>query len=261
VRYPNQLHLNTTLGTTYFFLNTRVSPFDDVRVRRAVNIAFDREAFARMLGRAFAPTCQILPPNFPGYRPTCLYAPGGVPRLDAARRLVRSSGTAGAPVAVSVPNPIPEQARYMVSVLNLLGYRARLETADPDAHFTKVLDSRERAQTGYFGWIAGFPSVADFIPPLFSCAAFVPASPDQNTNPSGFCDRLLDARMDRAIAAQVQDPAAATTLWQEVERALLAQAPVVPAYNRSNVDFVSKRVGNYQYNPQWGVLLDQLWVK
>jgi uncharacterized protein (DUF2164 family) len=31
--------------------------------------------------------------------------------------------------------------------------------------------------------------------------------------------------------------------------------------NRRNVDFVSKRVGNYQYNPKWGVLLDQLWVK
>jgi hypothetical protein len=29
----------------------------------------------------------------------------------------------------------------------------------------------------------------------------------------------------------------------------------------SDVVFVSKRVGNYQHNPQAGVLLDQLWVK
>ena len=261
VRYPSQLHLSTTLATTYFFLNTRVSPFDDVRVRRAVNIAFDREAFARMLGRAFAPTCQILPPNLPGYRPTCPYAPGGVPRLDTARRLVRSSGTAGASVTVWVPSPIAEQGRYMVSVLDLLGYRARLRAVELDTHFTKVLDSRVRAQTGYFGWIAGFPSAADFIPPQFSCAAYLPASPDGNTNISGLCDRSIDALMDRAAATQVQDPAAATARWQEVEEALLAQAPVVPAYNESSVDFVSKRVGNYQYNPQWGVLLDQLWVK
>jgi peptide/nickel transport system substrate-binding protein len=261
VRSPNQLRLNTTLSTNYFFLNTRVSPFDDVRVRRAVNLAFDRESFARMLGRAFAPTCQILPPNLPGYRPTCPYAPGGVPRLDTARRLVRSSGTAGALVTVWVPSPIAEQGRYMVSLLDLLGYRGRLEAVDPDIHFAKVLDSGARVQTGYFGWIAGFPSAADFIPPQFSCAAFVPASPDQSTNPSEFCDRSIDVQMDRAAAAQVQDPAAATTLWQQVEQALLAQAPVVPAYNRRNVDFVSKRVGNYQYNPQWGVLLNQLWVK
>lgn len=67
--------------------------------------------------------------------------------------------------------------------------------------------------------------------------------------------------MSRAAAVQVEDPAAATALWQQVEQALLAHAPVVPTHNRRNVDFVSKRIGNYQYNPQWGLLLEQAWVK
>ena len=102
---------------------------------------------------------------------------------------------------------------------------------------------------------------ANFLPAVLSCAAFVPASPGENANVSGFCDPAIDEQMDSAATAQVQDPAAATTLWREVEQSLLAQAPVVPIYNPSNVDVVSKRVGNYQYNPQWGVLLDQLWVK
>jgi hypothetical protein len=31
--------------------------------------------------------------------------------------------------------------------------------------------------------------------------------------------------------------------------------------NLMTVVFVSKRVGNYQFHPQWGLLLDQLWVK
>ena len=259
-RHPSQLHMSTAFSTSYYFLNTRVPPFDDVRVRRAVNSAFDREAFVRLLGRAFAPTCQILPPNFPGYRSTCPLS-GGVTGLDSARRLVRSSGTAGARVTVWVPSPIAEQGRYMVSVLDSLGYRARIESVDFGAYFDKVLDSRVRAQTGYYSWNAGFPSAADFIPPQFSCAAFVRASPQQNSNLSEFCDRSIDAQMKRAAAVQVQDPAAATALWQQVEQALLAQAPVVPTYNQRIVDFVSKRVGNYQYNPQWGVLLDQLWVK
>ena len=149
----------------------------------------------------------------------------------------------------------------MVSILDSLGYRARLEAVDPSTYFNRVLDSRVRAQTGYYGWFAEYPSAANFIPPQFSCAAFVPASPQQSTNPSGFCDRSIDAQMARAAAVQAQDPAAATVLWQQVEQAILAQAPVVPTYNRRNVDFVSKRVGNYQYNPQWGLLLDQAWVK
>jgi hypothetical protein len=31
--------------------------------------------------------------------------------------------------------------------------------------------------------------------------------------------------------------------------------------NRRLTDFASERVGNFQYHPQWGVLLSQLWVK
>jgi len=41
VRHPSQLHMNTAASNTrYFFLNTRVPPFDDVRARRAVNYDF-----------------------------------------------------------------------------------------------------------------------------------------------------------------------------------------------------------------------------
>ena len=261
IRSPSRVRLNPTLSTQGYFLNTRVPPFDDARARRAVNIAFDREAFARTLGRAFAPTCQILPPNFPGYRAACPYALGGVQRLDVARRLVRDSGTAGTAVTVAMPDPIAHEAQYIASVLDSLGYRARIKSIRPDVYFTEISDSRSQTQLGYWGWVASYPSAADFIPPQYSCAAFVPASPGANTNASGFCDPSIDAKMNAAIAAQAQDPAQATTLWQQVEKALLAQAPFVPTYTRSNVDLIGERVGNYQYNPQWGVLLGQLWVK
>jgi YVTN family beta-propeller protein len=261
VRSPGQLRVNTALATFYFFLNTRVSPFDDVHVRRAVNSAFDREEFARLLGRGVAPTCQILPPNLPGYHPSCERLSVGLATLESARRIIKNRGAAGHPVTVWAPVPIAHEGRFMVSTLQSLGFRARLKTvANPDAYFATVSDSRRRAQAGWGGWASDVPSAAGFIPGLLSCSAFAPASPGQS-NLAQFCDRSIDSKIDEAISAQVEDPAAATTLWQEVERRLLAQAPVVPAYNRGNVDIVSKRVGNYQYNPQWGVLLDQLWVK
>jgi peptide/nickel transport system substrate-binding protein len=259
VRYPDRLHVNAPLGTTFFFLNTRVPPFDDVRARRAVNEAFDREAFVRLLGLGFAPACQILPPNFPGYRARCSVAARRATALDRARRLARASGTAGARVRVWVPARIAVQGRFFVSVLNSIGYRTRLvAVADPIVYYTKVVDSRVRAQAGYYTWVADYPSAADFIPPQLSCAAFRPAS-GQNGNMSEFCDPSIDAAIARAT--DEQDPAVATVRWQRIERSVLALAPVVPVYNRSHVDFVSERLGNYQYNPQWGLLLDQAWVK
>jgi peptide/nickel transport system substrate-binding protein len=264
-RYPSQLHMSVGASTSYFFLNTRVPPFDDVGVRRAVNYAFDRQAFAQLLGRAFAPTCQILPPNFPSYRRSCQYLPGGLAGLDRARRLVRNSGTSGATVTVLVPAPIAVQGRFMVSILDSLGFRARLKTiritSNLGPYFNRIMDSRLRVQTGYIGWNADFPSDVSFIHDLFACAAFVPGSPASNTDPSAFCNPSVDRQMARAAAVQAQDPPAAVALWQKVEREILAQAPMVPTYNGQVVDFVSKRVGNYEYHPQWGALLDQLWVR
>ena len=266
VRHPSQLHLNTAFNTLFYFLNTRVAPFDDVRVRRAVSLAFDPAAYAAEVGRASAPTRQILPPNFPGYKQSSISASGSAISLDRARALIRNAGAAGASVSVWVPAGIAEQGRYVASFLRSIGLRARVEAVPIvngrfDKYTATVADPRTRAQMGFNGWIADFPSAAGFIPPLLSCATFRPASPGESLNLAGFCDPSIDAEMAHATALQAQDPPAATLLWQQIERELLAQAPLLPTTNSRHLDFVANRVGNYQYNPQFGVLLSQLWVK
>jgi peptide/nickel transport system substrate-binding protein len=149
----------------------------------------------------------------------------------------------------------------MAAVLRSIGYRTRLHVV-PDAlkYFQTILDSGTRAQIG-FGWASDFPSESGFIQPLFSCAAFVPGNRDATTDPSGFCSRSIDRQIAHAVSVQAQDPRAAHALWRQIEREILAQAPMVPTYNHKNVDLLAKRVGNYQFHPQWGPLIDQLWVR
>jgi len=72
-RFPSSVRLEPTLGTEYFWLNTSRPPFDDVRVRRAVNYAVDRSIISRLSGGQMSPTQQILPPDLPGYRESSLY--------------------------------------------------------------------------------------------------------------------------------------------------------------------------------------------
>ena len=263
VRYPSRFHVTPELSTIYFFLSTRVPPFSDPRARRAVSIAWDRDALAKSVGLGWTPTCRILPRNYPGYRPGCPTGPGGVIALDRARRLVRTSGTEGTRVDVwLIDQAPPEIGPYVVSLLDSLGYRARLRAAGAVvSYFDKVADPKTRAQIGFGGWGLDFPSAEGFLRPLASCGAYVPTSPEATTNLAGFCDPSIDAQMDSALATQVQDPAEASAQWQHVEDAILAQGPIVPVFNRSYASLVSARVGNYQYNPQWGVLLSQLWVK
>src|SRR5262249_57069432 len=74
-RFAPQLHPFPRPAILYLFLNTRRPPFDDVRVRRAVAYAVDRRQVVQLLQGALLaqPSCQMLPPSFPGYRPYCPY--------------------------------------------------------------------------------------------------------------------------------------------------------------------------------------------
>jgi peptide/nickel transport system substrate-binding protein len=98
------------------------------------------------------------------------------------------------------------------------------------------------------------------IQPAYSCQAFVPDSTG-NGNLSEYCDRHLDELTARTLAAEGANSPAATELWAQADRFLTDQAITVPLVTPRVLDFVSNRVGDYQYSYQFGVLLDQLWVR
>jgi hypothetical protein len=64
-----------------------------------------------------------------------------------------------------------------------------------------------------------------------------------------------------ADSQQATDPAQAAATWASVDRTVTYAAPWVTLANLNNVDFLSARIANYQYNPFLGVLLDQLQVR
>jgi peptide/nickel transport system substrate-binding protein len=150
--------------------------------------------------------------------------------------------------------------RYFVSLLKGLGYRASLKLAPPDEYFSSISDSRARVQIGFYGWAADYPAASNFINSLFSCDSFVPATTNQ-VNVSEFCDPRIDAEIKRALTVQASDPTASGDLWAEIERQIVDQAPWVSLHTAKAASLVSKRVGNYQYNLQWGPLFDQFWVR
>jgi peptide/nickel transport system substrate-binding protein len=269
-RYADRLHNDPVARTFWWVLNTRVPPFNDVRVRRALNYAVDRKALVELTGGLATATCQLLPPSFPGYRPYCPYtrkaSPAGTwtgPDLAEARALVAASGTAGMQIEVpGIDIPVPlSVARHFVSVFRQLGYRSSLRVfADFEKFIGYLADSRNQAQLGTAGWQADALAASNFLRPLFTCAAFVPKSA-ANLNLSEYCDESLDAKMAKAAALQASDPVRADDFWAEVDHELVDQAVAVPWGSPSDRVLVSERVGNYQSHPLWGTLFDQLWVK
>jgi peptide/nickel transport system substrate-binding protein len=132
---------------------------------------------------------------------------------------------------------------------------------DGTAYYLKTSDTRNRVQAGANGWFTDYQSAFGFITVL-SCRSFVPRSgAGANVNLAGFCDRRIERDINRALDLQTSDLPAANQLWAKIDRALTDRAPWLFLVNPKTQVFVSERVGNFQHNPQWGVLLDQLWVR
>jgi hypothetical protein len=77
----------------------------------------------------------------------------------------------------------------------------------------------------------------------------------------GFCDPDIDQRMNQATRLQLTNPRSAHQRWSSIEHGLIDRAPFVPVAYANLVNLLSERVGNYQSHPQWGPLLDQMWVR
>lgn len=264
VRSAAQLHTTPVGGVQHLMLNTRKRPFSDVRARRALSYAIDRNRLALFAGGDLVArsTCQVLPPTVPGYRPYCPYTvkpSAGIwsgPDLGRARQLVASSHTLGDPVAIAVPPGDANERRlaeYVAKVLRKLGYRASVRVeADP---FGAMLAPDSNVDVLRVGWRQDYAAASNFVEPLFTCSA----NKKGGINVSQFCSPRLDALVRRARASW--DAADAAQAWAQIDRLLVDEAPAVPLYTLRQADFVSKRVGNYVFNPEFGVLLDQLWVR
>jgi peptide/nickel transport system substrate-binding protein len=270
VQHPDQIVLSPNPFTIFVGFDLRQPPFDDEKVRQAVNYAIDRDHLVELFGGASnnRPTCQILPPNFQGYEPFCPYTlePGSGtwsgPDIPRARALIEDADAVGEETIVWVmsEDPFlagpPKTMRYVTGVLNDIGLRAEVKVLKPDPYFGVLyggLPSRRPPHVYLSGWATDYLRAANFIETQFRCGA--------GANVGGYCDPRLDARIDEAKQLQQTDPAAANAAWVEIEHQLVREAVWAPLTNPLTPYAFSARVGNVQVHPQWGLLLSRLWVQ
>ncbi len=262
-QYAGRVHPYPEQVTFFLALNTSMPPFDDIDARRAVNYALDRSEFVDLGGgpQRVRATCQFLPPNLPGYEQYCPYTsdpnPAGqwsAPDMDRARALIEASGTTGDTVVFWPPEQFTESQGITSSACSRsLGIESRF-VEDDDEFTAAVSRSPDRVQASVRR-NSDYPSASDFFLGAPRCGS------RYNPFSAAFCDRELDAAIERAERAQSTDPQLAGELWTAADQMLVDLSPWVFLVNPVGLDFVSARVGNYQYSAQWGILLDQLWVQ
>ena len=260
-QYPQQLHFIPQRATTYVFLNVHSRPFDDMRVRRALNYAIDRNRIVALHGGKLLvkPTCQIVPPTVPGYKPYCPYtvAPDAAgdwkaPDLAKARALIAASGTKGARIVVWSTAYFRAPSLYFVALLRKLGYRASLHYIADFGTYSDTLAKTPSAQAGFAGWF-GMQLAIDILDTL-GCHS------GTATNQAHYCNPRIDAQVARLTRTEPLDPAGTAALAASIDRAYTDAAPWVPLDNPSFADLASRRLGNFQQSPYGGELLEQMWV-
>ena len=268
-KYASQTHIETLTAFWYAPMNTRLAPFNNLKARQAVNYAIDRNALVGIIGgqKLATPSCQVLPPGFPGHVDYCPYTknPGkkwSAPDLAKAKQLVKESGTAGQKVAVVSQDDEVNKATavYLQSVLNSIGYKATVKPISGNIFFTYAQNTKNKVQINVQQWYQDYPAASDFLYVLFGCESFHPGS-DSSINIAGFCDKKINAKMHHALSTALENPKAANAEWAKVDKLVTDAAPMATLFTPKHIDFVSKRVGNFVFSKQFYWLVDQSWVQ
>jgi peptide/nickel transport system substrate-binding protein len=237
-RYSRQVISATHL----IFLNVTRRPFSSRLARQAVRIGVDENMMNRLDGGMLAVGCFLLPPTLYGHShlpcPQTGATSGG--NLAEAKALVEQSGTAGTRVTVwSETNPpFRSWMAYYTSLLNQLGFRARLKVIPDQRYYAMIGDLRNHPQTGIGAFNASYPNPVDFYRWLTGPAI----QSTQNQNWGEIDDHYLNVQVRTLGAVPARYLLSVASLWHGVERYVAGLAYVDPFGYETVPEFVSARL-------------------
>lgn len=235
-KYGSQIKVFTPANTYYFFMNNRVAPFDNVKVRQAVNYAVDRTALVRVYGGLATTTENILPPTYPQYKKHDLYPYN----LAKAKSLIAASGDKG--MSVTVWNHDrgldPKASTYLVSVLNSIGLKAKEKIINSAVYWTTVGNQATKAQIGFADWFQDYPHPLDWIDVLLNGERITTT---HNNNYADYDNKAVNAKID-ALKKVPELSNGVNAQWAALDNTIMKDAPWVPFINRQFTDFFSSSV-------------------
>ena len=204
------------LAVSFYGFDAGEPPFDDVRVRQAFAAAVDWKRIVELGSDSSIPATSMVPPGIPGRSEKDF---GPVHDLDAARDLLADAGYPegrGFPSVAMMTSGGQFDEAIVSELENGLGVEIDYETMDFDPYFERL--TQDPPDIWSIDWIADYPGANDFLGLLLGT--------DQPNN----YGRWRSAQFDEAIASAIAatDPTVARTAFDEAERIVQQEAPVVP---------------------------------
>jgi peptide/nickel transport system substrate-binding protein len=240
-----QFRVEPTISTYYFWMNNKQPPFNDLKVRQALNYAIDPRALERIYSGQLKGTQQILPPGMPGYEKFELYPHD----MGKAKKLIEEANPSDRNITVWTDQESPnnDAGTYEADVLKKLGFNVELKQLNPDNYFTIIGNqSTPNLDTGFADWFEDFPHPTDFFEILLNGSSILKLN---NENFSLTEIPELDKKMNKLATEQLGPKQEKE--YAELDKAYMEEAVWAPYGNRTLSTFVSSDINldNIIWNP------------
>jgi dipeptide transport system substrate-binding protein len=240
------------LNLSFLAYNTQQKPFDDVRVRKALNMAINKRAIidAVYLGAAVV-SVNPLPPSVWGYNKDVKDDPYDP---EQARKLLDEAGVKDLKMkiwAMPVQRPYMPNARraaeLMQADLAKVGVQVEIVSYDWGEYLKRSLD-KDRDGAVMLGWTGGIADPDNFLAALLGCKAVGSA------NRANWCNQDFEKLIQ--AAKLTTDQAERTRLYEQAQVIFKEQAPWLTIAHQIVEQPVSKKVKDFRIDPFGGYLFE-----
>lgn len=243
-----QFRVEQPINLYYFWMNTSQPPFDDLKVRQAVNYAVDTAALERIYSGSLLAAHQVLPEDMPGHESFDLYPHD----MAKAKELLAQADPADRDITVWTDNESPndDAGAYYQDVLSKLGFDAKLKTISGAVYFQQISNtSTPDLDTGWTNWFADYPHPNDYFQLQLSGESIASIG---NTNLAHMDDPKLNAKIAKLAEEQLGPEQEAE--YAKLDREFMEQVPWAPYGTNTVSTFVSSDIDLDEviFNPTFG---------
>jgi oligopeptide transport system substrate-binding protein len=226
-KYPDLISINPYLGTYYYRFNVNKEPLNNPLVRLALSMSIDRNAITKSITKGGQiPAFTFTPPNTKGY-----YAKNDAIRYDPklAKKFLSQAGFEngqGFPEIELTYNTSDGHRRIAVAIQQMwkdnLNIKVKLSNQDWKVYLSRIksLDY----QIARAAWIGDYPDPNTFLDMFVS---------NGGNNQTGWSNITYDNLI--ASAAKEADPIKRYSIFQEAERILMEESPIMPIYTYTRI--------------------------
>lgn len=227
--------------------NQRVT---DVEIRRALNYAFDKDAYIKALGGTTAgvPATTTVAPTQPGYKKFDVYPAAITGDVNKAKEHLKGK-TAPSLTHCFANTPTRQKAAATVKLgLERAGFKVVLQPIDRASYYTTVGRKNTTCDLIIAGWGADYPDNSTVIPPLYDGTSI---KDEGNQNYAYFNDDAVNKKI-KELAGELDREKAASEYMALDEKIQKDFAPIIPIHYDVNYTLYGSKVGGTYMTPNWG---------